>query len=350
MDKNKNRNISLDLMRFLGVLTIMVAHANPPDWLFQLRNFGTPLLVVASALTYSVIYSNRQISPYPFWKKRVWRLVVPTWIFLTIFFCFFWVVTSAFNKQYPFSLEKMLTSYSFYSGIGFVWIFKIYLILALITPLALKIRDTRVSNGIYFVVLAIFYCLYEGLLHLTQPHLSQQYQEFVNRVIFFTIPYALLYFYGMRLGSLSNRQIVISAFCSFCLFAGLATSLYMQEGSFVPTQEFKYPPRLYYLVYAICFLNLIYLGCRSIQLTNFYFNRAVVWLSSNSLWIYLWHIMAWFVWDYIFKDTQGFLLFVCKAIFLLGFGVLATVVQKHLVLRFFSNDTAVGSKVISVLA
>ena len=55
------RNFNYDLMRLMGLLIIMVAHSSPPDWLFQLRNFGTPLLIVGSALTYAMIYENRKI-------------------------------------------------------------------------------------------------------------------------------------------------------------------------------------------------------------------------------------------------------------------------------------------------
>jgi len=57
----RERDTSLDLMRFLGVLVLMLAHAEPPGWLFQLRNFGTPLLIVASAATYAVIYRDKTL-------------------------------------------------------------------------------------------------------------------------------------------------------------------------------------------------------------------------------------------------------------------------------------------------
>ncbi len=55
------RRQGVDLIRFVGVAIIMVAHAGPPDWLFHVRNFGTPLLIVASGLTYTTIYRERPL-------------------------------------------------------------------------------------------------------------------------------------------------------------------------------------------------------------------------------------------------------------------------------------------------
>lgn len=83
------RNIKLDLIRFSGVLIIMIAHSNPPSWLFQLRNFGTPLLILGSAVTYSFIYRNRAINKKEFLKKKIEKtynsLMAISNIFLLIF-------------------------------------------------------------------------------------------------------------------------------------------------------------------------------------------------------------------------------------------------------------------------
>ena len=98
------RDVRLDLMRFLGVLIIMIAHAGPSFWLFQLRNFGTPLLIVTSALTYAEIYSVRKLDLKTFYRKRLTRLIIPAWIFLTLFFVSFGIASVVLHKEYPFFL------------------------------------------------------------------------------------------------------------------------------------------------------------------------------------------------------------------------------------------------------
>lgn len=63
-------------------------------------------------------------------------------------------------------------------------------------------------------------------------------------------------------------------------------------GGYTPTNEYKYPPRLYYLSYALgasfllesCLGNVNWNGGGS-------FVRAAVFISRNSLWIYLLHIV-----------------------------------------------------------
>ena len=68
--KKITRNINYDLIRLLGLLIIMVAHSSPPGWIFQLRNFGTPLLVIGSGLTYSLIFASRKLEVKAFYKKK----------------------------------------------------------------------------------------------------------------------------------------------------------------------------------------------------------------------------------------------------------------------------------------
>ena len=155
------RDVSIDIMRFLGVMSIMIAHANPPGWVFQLRNFGMPMLVVASGLTYAVIYKQRTMEVGKFYRHRLSRLVIPAWIFMSLFYPLYYLFTKLTGAAYPFELRDILGAYTFYSGVGFFWIFKIYIILALITPLALRIKASALSNTVYFWALWLGYLAYE---------------------------------------------------------------------------------------------------------------------------------------------------------------------------------------------
>ena len=53
----------------------------------------------------------------------------------------------------------------------------------------------------------------------------------------------------------------------------------------------KYPFRIYYLGYAIGMNGLLVLLFRNDRLTRIFNNRLVTFISSHSLWIYLWHIL-----------------------------------------------------------
>lgn len=345
-----DRNLNLDLLRLLGVLIIMVAHASPPAWLSQLRNFGTPLLVVASALTYSLIYAAKELHPLEFYKKRLARLILPAWIFLSAFFLAFLVVSRGLDKDFPFSIRQVVMSYGFLEGIKFLWIFKVYILLALVTPVALALNRRISSDFTYFTVLILAYLTYEVMVSLISPAVHGGAALLFDEVIFIVVPYAILYLYGFRLSALSRLQVLCLSFVSFALFACLAISKQIESGYFVPTQDYKYPPTVYYFSYAFCALNLVYLACRELRIIRPRCASIIRWLSSNSLWVYLWHIMGFYVWKFTIGYSDGdFLIFVIKAIYLFAFGVVVTLIQKKFVSRFISQESAWGRRMTLLL-
>lgn len=342
--EKKSRNLNLDIMRLAGVMIIMIAHASPPDWLFQIRNFGTPLLIVASALTYSVIYQHKPINSLPFLKKRLGRLCIPAWMFLTIFFSLSAFATLITGREYPFEIKEIIASYAFYNGIGFVWILKVYIILAFLTPLALYLRSLDLSNLRYFTALLIFYTCYEIALSFQLLYIPTFLLGFLNNTMFVVLPYAALYLYGFKLDSFSNRTILLLSASGLLLFTFLAGYKYYDSGVLTPTQEYKYPPTIYYLSYAFFALNLIYYFCRKLTISRG--QSIIIWLSSNSLWIYLWHILAFYVWEFLLDYVViGFTLFVVKTLYMLSFGMLLTYAQVSLVKRYFTKDSYLDKKV-----
>jgi peptidoglycan/LPS O-acetylase OafA/YrhL len=156
--------------------------------------------------------------------------------------------------------------------------------------------------------------------------------EFMNSVVFLLVPYSLLYLYGAKLSELSNRQILAVSGAFLFVFIAMAMYLAHRKGDFVHTQQYKYPPQLYYLAYAMFVLNFIYWACRN-YLSRFHY-RWVEWLSANSLWIYLWHIFAIYLWLFFLPPAKGYLpLVVAKFAFLLVFSATATLAQQYLAQR-----------------
>lgn len=345
-----SRNLNLDLLRILGVFIIMIAHASPPEWIFQLRNFGTPLLIVASALTYSAIYSKKSPEIRPFYKKRLVRLILPAWVFISFFFCFFTFLSIAFDLEYLFSVKEIIKTYLFYDGIGFVWIFKVYIILALITPLTVAAMKLPVSNQVYFSVLCFLYFLYEIMLAFSSPLLPDFFLNLFSNTIFIVIPYAILYAYGMRLSKLSDMHIILISVSFFIVFFILCIYKFNEAGSLVPTQGYKYPPTIYYLSYAIGCLNLLYLFCKNISDFSYTVRKAILWLSSNSLWVYLWHIMIFYLWEISgIEFDNEYISFILKAAVMLILGSLLTIIQLYLIENLTSSTSNTGKHIRLIL-
>ena len=351
----KERNIKLDLIRFTGVLIIMIAHAKPPSWLFQLRNFGTPLLILGSALTYSFIYKNKSINKGAFFKKRLKRLIIPLWLFLTFFFLFFWVISLFIEKSFPFTTMQIINSYNFFSGIGFVWIFKVYIILALITPFGLKLSNSSISNKTYFISIIITYLVYEIAMYLFFNSIPIGLKDFITQYFLIIIPYSALYLFGLRLHLLSNKNLLRVILSSLLLFTILALQKYTDIGEFVATQGYKYPPTLYYLSYAFFCINLIYfLVSRYITITQTKTKNFIIWLSSYSLWIYLWHILAYYLIFFLLEGIIGayfgtLIAFLIRCIFLFSFGLLMTYIQIKIVDKLLLKSTQRSKKFLLLL-
>ena len=80
-EDSKNRMEYIDFLKFIGLTCIIIAHVNPPEWLFFLRNFDVPLMVVVSAILGQKSFQKqkRKNSHYiEFYMNRIKRLVFPT--------------------------------------------------------------------------------------------------------------------------------------------------------------------------------------------------------------------------------------------------------------------------------
>ena len=322
---------SIDFLRFLGALLVMLAHTEPPPWLFHLRNFGTPLLIVVAALSVVVVFRERPLRPAEFLKKRLLKLTVPAWLFLSFFFGVVLVYAHVIGKPFPFSARQVITSYALDSGIGYMWIFKVYLIVALLTPPLLQFKASVTHKLTYFGILAAAYVLYEVLNVFVQANVSSSaVLAFIDDSLIVVLPYSILFAYGLELPEMSDRQVLISAAVSLAVFAALVALKFSQAGHLVSTQAFKYPPTLYYLSYAFGCLNLLYLLAKS-ALVKRLPAGPIAWLSSNLLWIYLWHIMGLFIWNAVIGPAQGVLwVSTIKLAFVVAFGVSFTWLQKRI--------------------
>jgi fucose 4-O-acetylase-like acetyltransferase len=297
------RDFSLDLLRFAGILLIIIAHTQPPSWLYQLRNFGTQLLIVTSALTYAFIYRNKLIEVKSFYKKRFSRLVFPAWIFLVGFFLFFFIAFHVSGKPFPFGFKIMIESF-FFSGIAFLWILKVYITLAIITPIGLKLEGLIQNKIYYLLLLLLMYIIYEFLFSYTSPYIPEHYWPLLVSNMYMVIPHAILFLYGLKLAKLSRPQVYAISFLAFAVFLILAIQKYLVAGEFVPTQGYRFPPTMYYLSYAFFGLNMVYL-CKD-HLARVFNKELITWLSSNSLWIYFWHILILYGLDFWSGSPNGF--------------------------------------------
>lgn len=282
------RDNKIDILRFLGLAMIILAHVNPPELIFQLRNFDVPLMVMISGLSFSLSYKQESYKSY-IWK-RIKRLLFPLWIFLTCYFLLIFFI--AYPIKLP-SIRTILESYLLLPGIGYVWIIRVFLCMATIAPLIMKLHLKIKKNLSYFLIIGAVYLSYELILLVSQPFLSSSKWMIVFESIFlYLVPYSVIFAIGLRLNSIDRKSLIYMSISSISAFIAMGLSFYLNSGLWIKTQLFKYPPSLYYLSYALGISIFLWLASGFIVeiLNKLKITNIVLFNAQNSMWIYLWHI------------------------------------------------------------
>jgi fucose 4-O-acetylase-like acetyltransferase len=282
------RDNKVDILRFLGLAMIILAHVNPPEIIFQLRNFDVPLMVMISGISFSLSYKQESYKSY-IWK-RIKRLLFPLWIFLTCYF------TLSFFTGYPIklpSIRTILESYLLLSGIGYVWIIRVFLCMAALAPLIMNLHLKIKKNRDYFLILGAIYFGYEIILQISKPFFSSsKWMIIFESVVLYLVPYSVIFAIGLRLNNIGRKLSTYIALSMISIFSAMGILFYLNSGIFAKTQLFKYPPSLYYLSYALGISIFLWLNSEFIVdvINRLKITNLILFIAQNSMWIYLWHI------------------------------------------------------------
>lgn len=280
------RDSRIDFLRFIGLAMIIFAHVGPPSILFQLRNFDVPLMVLVSGMSFGLSYKATE--PYfSYLWKRAKRLVAPVWIFISAYFL---VNIFIFANSLDLNIYKAFTSYALISGIGYVWIIRVFLLVAIIAPLIYFVHVRVASNKKYIFVFLLVLLAYEAFRYFSLPYINEGAWKLVSIVSHYLIPYGVVFAIGLRVPLLKNIQVTIISLASLFLLVLCGAVIYFYTGSVEPTQSYKYPPSLYYFSYAIFVSSVLWRYSHVIENVSSKIRGVMVFCAKNSIWIYLWHI------------------------------------------------------------
>lgn len=275
------RDSYIDFLRASGLLLLVVAHTWPPAWLFNVRTFDVPLMVFISAACYNPLRGGY----LAYCKKRIKRIYRPVLVFLTLFFILELTSLVVFGKP-KIAWTTVLGSYMLLNSpsIGYVWIMRVFLMMALILPLLYNLMQ---NLG------AVSTCCVIGGIIIMQHFLTEVVGIIDNQIVKFVLDETLLYAVGYSAIAILGLKIQIfkqSDLVGLMIACALAIGLfvYSHNMEFDP-QAYKYPPQSLYLLYGIFassflwFLKPLYKSWRMDMVFRY--------LSENSMWIYLWHII-----------------------------------------------------------
>lgn len=316
---SKERDTSIDILRAIALLGLIAAHVEPSDFIFQLRNFDVPMMVVLSGVAFSMTVSNTNISYTDYVWKRFVRIIVPTWIFLLIYYLLI--------EPTPFLLIirkfDLMTSW-------YVWIMRVFFVIALFAPFVATLIN-KLKKSSVLILLGSLFLLNE---FLCRQAWAQGGGSDKNVIILMNLPYILVFSFGYILKNLTNKQVLCILLSSIGIYLFKGLYLWNKTGEYVLTQAEKYPPRLYYLAYAftcICALWLLRNQIRRFS-QKCQIGALFSFIGSHTMWIYFWHIIV----LYFLRDVHSAL---PKYIIVVFISVTTTYAQHILVKGLLRHTT-----------
>ena len=306
--KLQQRDPSIDLLRFIGLTMIILAHiglSRSTSLLFQLRSFDVPLMVFTSGLA----FSGKNVGSYlPFIGKRTLRLIVPVYIFVAAYILLN-PILSGWGLVENYSAEKIAGTFMLRlnPSIGYVWIIRVFLIVMLVTPLLIKmdkaLKNDWVCLGAIAAVLAAQHLLV-GWLKPMKPG------WFIQDWVLYICGYSAVFMWGLRARKASPAASCVALLMLAAVLCFCGYGMYEEHGTLMKLQATKYPPQLYFLVWGMFISGILWFTRK--WWTKVMYNRFFTFIGQNTIWIYLWHIPfvnivvkgpfdAWHpLWKYIF--------------------------------------------------
>lgn len=277
------RDRSIDIIRGLGLICIILAHVNPPFFIFQVRNFDVPLMVFISGFLFGdknqEFKSIADITSY-LWKRFV-RLVVPVWAFLTLFYSIQYCFPYLFKVDYTQYPHIILSSYMLMDGFGYVWIIRIFLMIAILGPLCSNFIKNKWQ-------LLLYYVIYEIVIHYSKNLFEPTVQRYIDQFGSYSLGFLLFFMLGAQYKDYTSKtKITLFMTCMVITILGMAYTIFYLDKPF-DIGSLKYPPRSFYIYYAIIIFSIIFWikpRLRNINVTILNF------IGSSTIWIYLWHIL-----------------------------------------------------------
>ena len=197
-------------------------------------------------------------------------------------------------------------------GIGYVWIIRVFFLVALVAPLISAVDKMIKNNMLYLTLLLLLFGLYEVCRYCLTPYMQSDFFKFFSQQLFYLFPYSILFALGVRISKLSATTKNLLCMAFFVVFVGIALFFYFQMGHFVSTQRYKYPPSVYYISYALLvsiFLDLVSQKLWAMIRGNKQIKYVILFISQNTIWIYLLHIpfVKFLQMNFVFKYCIVFL-------------------------------------------
>lgn len=286
----RKRDLSIDIVRSICMVCIILAHVNPPIWLHTLRSFDVVGLVMISTIC---------MKPYTNFKnycqaigKRIERLVIPAYIFIVCVLLSAYLLCLYLDIPYIYDKTNIINAFLLIDGIGYVWIIRILLINALLTPILFKLAECR---SIYVYIGIILFLILLKVLFMMFPY-NGNFAHFVfNYFILYSAGYFGIALYTLVLKKSAYKTVNIHLIAGLIILLSYKILCNWNYGDDLFILE-KHPPMLDWLVYGVLITDILLIISKKLEFKirdNNILLIATTWFSINSFQIYFIH--AWLI-------------------------------------------------------
>lgn len=328
------RDVRIDTMRAIAIMLIVLAHVSPPKSILVPRMFDVPMMTFLMGIG-MIISTNKTEKYIDYIFKRAHRLILPAFKFLIIFFIFFNIVNLISNFQYSFTLKYYFGTFSTFSGLGYVWIIRVFFIISIISPVLLKIN--KIVNKLSEKLLLVsFFFLIQEIASIVVNGKTDILSILISNLLVMSFGYSIVSLVGIWTFE-QNKKENLCMLIYFLLLFFLCLSKY----SFFNLPELKYPPFPVYLLYGIVvsigFWLVLSFDVVANKLSQFNF---ISWVSKYSMEIYYWHIIpVFYLENYTSKNFMNKNWIVCY-ILIICFAMCGTGISLLIKRKLFSNKRA----------
>jgi len=319
----QQRNQTLDLLRGIGIIIMVITHCFAyylkDKFIFFLWDWGHFVVVTFVFVSaYLFFKKNQQVTGnfFDYFKKRIWRLLTPYYIFLIFMFAAIWYFEPK-NLTFPFIWQNITLT----GGIDINWLTILFIYFVFINPLILYLSKKK--PGFYLYLFLSF----GASVYFLFNYPNSQYK------LVMWLPWSLISFFSYYFIKNENKKqfFLFTSIIGIVVFIGLRLFL----GKFNHTlvlQYNKYPPNIYYLSYGVTCVTMLYYFFSKINIWQpvkncIYFFSRYSYEIFFSHWFVLYvisKIFPYWNWSYlqfttlVFTTTIIVQLLLNKVIFLLG--------------------------------
>ena len=152
------------------------------------------------------------------------------------------------------------------------------------------------KKHIYILISAII-AFHEILAHFHIYSLN----PFFNYILSYLIGYGIVTFIGIMLNDMSHIEKKRTSIIFLGIYLTLATIYFYIDGAYRFTGTMKYPPHLYFISYALAISFFLITLLDKLKLNRI---SIITFISSSTLWIYLWHIPFIYIMNLFFNQNH----------------------------------------------